>query len=247
MTQRKFITIQEWMLELGLKGSELLTYAIIYGFCQDDQSDFHGSTAYIARWCGISRQQAVAVLKKLTEAGHLIKTGELGYPAHYRTSFSEGGVKFPPPYENLTGGVKLFDKGCQETGHNNKDIKIDINKDSHSITRTREEIAYGDKVRMTAEEHAKLVTKFGTEDTDRLCEILDNYLVNNPRKTYTSHYRAILQWCVDKLNDQKTSELRLKNAQQPRTPAAPAAPAGNYAGLAEARARLKAIQDKYKN
>lgn len=246
MTQRKFIVIQEWMLELGLKGSELLTYAIIYGFCQDDQSDFHGSTAYIARWCGISRQQAVAVLKKLTEAGHLIKTGELGYPAHYRTSFSEGGVKFPPPYENLTGGVKLFDKGCQETGHNNKDINIDINKDSHSITRTREEIAYGDKVRMTAEEHDKLVKQYGEEDAAALCEILDDYMCATGA-TYKSHYRAIKKWCVDKLTERKAAQLRLKNAQQPRTPAAPAAPAGNYAGLAEARARLKAIQDKYKN
>lgn len=215
MAKEKYIVIQEWMLALGLKGSELTAYALIYGFCQDDESDFHGSTAYVAHWCGISRQQAVAVLRKLTEAGHVIKTGESGFPAHYRTSFSEGGVNFPPPYKNLTGGVKLFDKGCQETGHDNKEDNKKDNKNTHTLSeRAREEKTFGDKVRMTADEYSQLERRFGAADARRLCEILDDYLVIHPGKKYASHYRAILSWCVNKLNDEKLTAQRLANAAQ---------------------------------
>ena len=75
-------------------------------------------------------------------------------------------------------------------------------------------VQYGVKVRMTADEHAKLVTKFGATDAERLIDILDGYLINNPRKKYASHFRAILSWCVRELADQKTAEQRLANAQQ---------------------------------
>ena len=254
MNKAKYIVIQEWMLDVGLKGSELLAYALIYGFCQDGESDFHGSTEYVARWCGISRQQAVAVLRKLTEAGHLIKNGEPGYPAHYRTSFSEGGVKFPPPYEKLTGGVKLFDTGCQETGHNKKDIIKDINIDTHSLPRVREEkVLYGDCVLLTEKEHAALVRDYGAADTARLIEILDLYLANKTKDPYKSHYAAIRKWCVRDLAEQKTAEQRQKNAQQAgqrvnaqqQKPQGP--PPGNYAALADANRRFKEITDKYKN
>ena len=43
-----FINIQGWMVtELGLKGNELIIYAIIAGFSQDGESNFHGSLSYL--------------------------------------------------------------------------------------------------------------------------------------------------------------------------------------------------------
>lgn len=50
-----FIAIQGWMrTQLNLKGNELLTYALIYGFSQDQNSKFSGTRRYIAEWCGCS-------------------------------------------------------------------------------------------------------------------------------------------------------------------------------------------------
>lgn len=124
---------------------------------------------------------------------------------------------------------------------------------TRSVPRTRDEIdldspmvAYGVKVSMTADEHDKLVQKFGAEDTDRLVDILDGYLLNNPRKRYASHYRAILSWCVRELTEQKTAEQRLKNAQEAgqRTTAQRAPATGFGVALADANRRIKEIEER---
>lgn len=50
-----FIAIQGWMrTQLNLKGNELLIYALIYGFSQDQNSKFSGTRRYLAEWCGCS-------------------------------------------------------------------------------------------------------------------------------------------------------------------------------------------------
>lgn len=51
MNKNSYIHIAPFMVqELGLKGNELLVYAIIYGFSQDNESDFHGSLQYLCEW-----------------------------------------------------------------------------------------------------------------------------------------------------------------------------------------------------
>ena len=254
MAKERYIVIQEWMLDLGLKGSELLAYALIWGFCQDEESEFHGNVTYVAHWCGISRQQAVAVLKKLTDAGHISKSVTPGYPAHYRIA-PEGGVKFSGVSNNLTGGVKLPDTGCQETlppaPLNIDKHNIDIKIDTHSSPRVREDkVLYGDCVLLTEAEHARLVQRYGDADTARLIEILDLYLANKTKDPYKSHYAAIQKWVVRDLAEQKTAEQRLKNAQEAAQRVSgqqQGPPPGNYAALAEARARREAIEAKYKH
>ena len=48
-----YITIVDFMVEdLKLKGNELIVFALIYGFSQDDVSDFHGSLTYIQQRTG---------------------------------------------------------------------------------------------------------------------------------------------------------------------------------------------------
>lgn len=249
METRHFVTLLDWMRSLGLKGNELIAYAIVYGFSQDADSDFHGSVAYIADWCGISRQQAMTILQKLTDAGLIFKTADPGRPAHYRAAIMGQGVKFPTMSNNLTGGVKKVDTPCQETLHNNKEDSKEYNKDTHSTPRVREDkVLYGDCVLLTEKEHAALVRDYGAADTARLIEILDLYLANKTKDPYKSHYAAIRKWCVRDLAEQKTAEQRLKNAQEAAQRVnAPKAPETHYADLAEIEARRKAIEDKYKN
>ena len=73
MKDGDYITIQGWMLALGLKGNELLAFALIYSFSRDGVSVFKGSAQYIADWCGVSRRNVSRILDKLQDRGLIEK------------------------------------------------------------------------------------------------------------------------------------------------------------------------------
>ena len=84
MKSEQFITIQGWMrTDLNLTGNDLLVYAIIYGFSQDNESEFTGSVQYLADWCGASKQGIRKNLKNLLDKGYIIKT-----------EYEKNGIKF---------------------------------------------------------------------------------------------------------------------------------------------------------
>ena len=210
--KERYLIIPEWMLDLGLTLAERDAYALIWGFCQDGESDFHGSTSYVARWCGVRREAAVRILQQLVDKGLLVKSISPGYPAHYTV---QGCAILEGVRKSHTGCDNIAQGGCAEIAHDNKDRD---NKDiinTHPSPRTREEskVLYGEFVRLTADEYDKLIARYGTEDTARMIEILDDYIGATGRR-YKSHYSAIRKWCVDKLSDRKLQELRMKNAQE---------------------------------
>lgn len=121
MNNDNYIVIQGFMRnELKLKGNELMVYALIYGFSQDEESEFTGSVGYIADWIGSTRQTVFNVLKSLCDKGLLIKKEEL-----------KCGIKFcsysailPPVKKFDRGVVKNFDRGSQKIRPNNIDNNI---------------------------------------------------------------------------------------------------------------------------
>ena len=69
-----YLTISGWMInELHLKGSELLAYALIYGFTQNGHGVFDGSSSYLAKWLNISKRATISVLQSLTQKGYIQK------------------------------------------------------------------------------------------------------------------------------------------------------------------------------
>lgn len=69
-----YITIQGWMrTKLGLKGNELLVYALIYGFSQDGFSKFSGTRRYIAEWCGCSLKTVDNTIASLLAKNLIVK------------------------------------------------------------------------------------------------------------------------------------------------------------------------------
>lgn len=102
---KNFVTIQGWMVtDLGLKGNELLIYAIIYGFTQEENQWFIGSRQYLSDWTGATRQTVSNYLKSLVEKNYIEKKERF-----------VNGVKFcdyrvknsPRVGENFTqGGIK---------------------------------------------------------------------------------------------------------------------------------------------
>lgn len=76
---------------------------------------------------------------------------------------------------------------------------------------------YADFVSMTSDEYEKLVSQHGEEATKKMIEVLDNYKGANGKK-YKSDYRAILNWVVDRVKEEKPSGQDTRNFKQaPRT------------------------------
>lgn len=58
--------------DLKLSGNDLICYAIIYGFSQDDNY-WEGSQSYLSEWMGISRRCTIDILNRLTQKGYIDK------------------------------------------------------------------------------------------------------------------------------------------------------------------------------
>lgn len=69
-----FIVIQGWMLNnLKLTGTDLIIYAVIYGFTQDNEQWFEGSRSYLACWCNSNKKTVQRNLNKLVENKLILK------------------------------------------------------------------------------------------------------------------------------------------------------------------------------
>lgn len=120
-----YFVVQAWMVtKLNLKGAERDAYAIIYGYSQDEDSDFHGSLDYIAQLTGYSRNAICTALKSLTDKGLLIKSekivNNIKY-CRYRTS------DLYAVQADCTENAKNESKSVQVTLTKNK--LIEVNKE----------------------------------------------------------------------------------------------------------------------
>ena len=138
MEKEYYIHIQWWMAQrLKLSGNELLTYAIVYGFSQDGESAFLGSSKYVSYALRVSRPTAIKALDSLTSKGLIIKTQEkINDVVFNRYKANLQVIKdFDRPYkESLQGGSKeSLQGGYKETLHSNKYKELnnkELNKES---------------------------------------------------------------------------------------------------------------------
>ena len=106
-----YIVILDFMVrDLKLKGSELLVYALIYGFSQDGESKYYGSRRYIADWFNCSLPTIDKALNRLLEKGIIFKHEEVINGVKFN--------RFSASKETLQGIKNLY-RGSKETLHNN--------------------------------------------------------------------------------------------------------------------------------
>ena len=105
-----YFTILQEMREMGLKGNELIVFAVINGFSQNGNGSFHGSLAALQEMCGISsRHTIIDILKSLMDKGLINKT-----------EVTLNGVKnisYSVCAKNAQGGVQKLHRGCAENAH----------------------------------------------------------------------------------------------------------------------------------
>jgi hypothetical protein len=113
LKNENFFVVQAWMLtKLGLKGNELLIYAIIYGFSQGGENQaFCGSISYLCQWTNSTRQSVMANLKALCDKGFLTKKEK--YVNNVKMCEYRAVDYVQIEQKNLRGVVNFFDRGSQ--------------------------------------------------------------------------------------------------------------------------------------
>ena len=67
-----YLVINGWMkTRLGLKGTELIVFAIIYGFTQDGTTEYCGGLSYLMEWTDASKPTIINALKILCEKKYI--------------------------------------------------------------------------------------------------------------------------------------------------------------------------------
>lgn len=131
-----YINIQGWMVtKLGLKGNELLIYAIIYGFSQTEDQTFNGSLQYLADWTNSTKQGVTKNLKALVEKGYIVKEDKyinnVKFCEYYATKLNTvynsvaQGIQ-----QSLTGYTTKFNTPMQQSLTNNINDNIDNKLDN---------------------------------------------------------------------------------------------------------------------
>lgn len=112
-----YFTILQEMREMGLKGNELIVFAVINGFSQNGNGSFHGSLAALQEMCGISsRHTIIDILKSLVDKGLINKT-EVILNGVKNISYSVCAKNAQACAETAQGGVQKLHRGCAETAH----------------------------------------------------------------------------------------------------------------------------------
>ena len=191
-----YVVIQGFMVnEMKLKGNELLVYAIIYGFSQEEGQVFSGSLQYLADWTNSSKQGVSKNLKSLVEKGYLGKNDKyingVKFCEYYATKFNGvcnsvvQGIQqslIPPIQQSLTNNIDL----------DNIDNNINNKKENKKEKSYLSPLGEFNNVLLTQEELDKLKENI-VNWKDRIDD-LSIYLENNPKKKYASHYATILTW-----------------------------------------------------
>ena len=128
MQNDNYIVVFGWMCnELGLSGTELLVFALIYGFTQDGETWFQGNRRYIAETLNISRPTVDKALNSLIDKGLLYKDVRQMQDITVNR------------YKVSLQGVKKLDRGCKESLHKNTidNTNNDIANDNTTLKRKK--------------------------------------------------------------------------------------------------------------
>ena len=183
------------MLQLGLKGNELLIYALIAGFCQDGVSECWTSKETMAEWCGgISTRAVRDILQNLITKKLITKKECLNKNVKYsykvveivpELSSNEQEV-FSTQQELSSGGDRNFLPVVQElSSGNNKIDNIYDNKIDNITIKEKKEIK--EKKKDLPETKERVFKKPSVEEISSYCQERNNNI--NPEQFY-DYYEA---------------------------------------------------------
>lgn len=178
------IVIHGWMLtDLELKGSELIIYAVIYGFTQNtDNQLYTGSLTHLSDWANISKVSVIKTLTSLCEKGLIDKYEEYRNGVKfcsYKATDLKGGKETLPGVKNLNRGSKeSLLGGGKETLPNNIVLDIKDNKKEKEEKQSLDYILYrvDGQVQEAVKEFIKMRKTIKAPMTDRAIVLMINKL-----------------------------------------------------------------------
>ena len=194
-----YFSVQAWMVtKLNLKGCERDVYAIIYGYSQDGESDYHGSLGYIAELTGYSKNSVCTALKNLTEKELIIKTEK-----------EINNIKFCR-YQINRDSIQSICTPVQSTCTNNKQ-KNKINKtNSKELVQNSQTFEFGRKPKVRESLYTKcvhMIDEFisqhncGNPVRQKLISYLNYRLQINDKPLYVNMWKGMLNK-LDKLHQE---------------------------------------------
>ena len=235
-TKLGYIHIEGWMREeLDLKGNELLVYALIQGFSQEEQGCFWGSIDYISKACGCGRNTTIRTLKSLQECGliHKREVIEDGVRRCQYTAIVRGSPKMGLVPKWDEGSPKMGCEGSPKMGHNNKLPSSDNKRKGKAAT---PDLPFSsDKFRETWEmlceekEWKKKTANALRLALKDLGKYDEEFAIELMEKTIKNGWRGVVFADTDaKYQEWKSARQQATDNQQPRgTPAQRAKPPQN--------------------
>lgn len=215
-----FTTIQGWMVsELDLKGNELITFAVIFGFCQDGETEFKGSINYIKKWLNVgSRNTVIKAADSLVEKGLIIKRQE----EISGVTFNRYMVDFDKirtirkncigSAETEQGVVQKLNRGSSETEHSNIKGNIEGNsfysKDEEKIKNDWEEKGMDRKEQALQEIYTHLKA-----NPDKWKEIANRCRINVNKVQFSDELKEWVAYNQDNYNVMNNAVLRLEGGK----------------------------------
>lgn len=135
LNEKSFITILSWMTKLGLTTNEMLIYAIIYGFTQDDQSYFHGSINYLSEWTNLSSVSVINNINKLIEKKLLKKESRPGCTNLYKALIPEDII-----HTNKSKTEEFLPFDDFKPALKNKDYKVLSDEEKFEVDKNKKDI-----------------------------------------------------------------------------------------------------------
>ena len=185
--QKSHIVIDAYMLQLGLKGNELLIYALIAGFCQDGVSECWTSQETMAEWCGgISTRAVRDILQNLITKKLITKKECLNKNVKYSYKVveivpelsSNGQEVFSTQPELSSGGDRNFLPVVQELSSGNNKIDNKTIKEKKEIKEKKKDLP---------ETKERVFKKPSVEEISSYCQERNNNI--NPEQFY-DYYEA---------------------------------------------------------
>ena len=103
--------------KLKLSGNNLIVFALIYGFSQEEGTYFTGSLSYICEWTNMTKSSVVATLKALVKYGYINKIEE----TINNVKFCKYNTNYDKLLKNLNSGiesilpVKKYERGSLDS------------------------------------------------------------------------------------------------------------------------------------
>lgn len=187
MNQKKkfsdtYIVLQGWMLELDLPSArEERAFALIYGFCQDGESEFTGSINYLSKWLRCSRPTTIKTMDNLVKEGLLVKRQDNINNVvfnRYKVNFEEVSRRrngFTSSKETLRGVVKNVDQGSKENLRGGSKETLPNNTNLYNTIDKHKNISLSEKENFTQnEKEVKTENVEAAKEKEKSCAKKEN-------------------------------------------------------------------------